>query len=434
MLQYPLSDFDERARMQPFCYTNGELCAENVPLSHIAKEFGTPAYVYSKAAFANGFRQYRSALDSHAAGQGGMVCYAAKANSNLAVLRLLAQLGSGFDVVSGGELLRALRAGADPKKIVFSGVGKSEAEIELALRSGIFCLNAESEPELLRIAQIAKRLGLCAPVSLRVNPDVDPKTHPYISTGLKESKFGVDCAQARDLYRFAAKCPSLDPCGIDCHIGSQILDPAPFGEALARILDLCSALAADGVRLRHIDLGGGLGIAYEKHERQLLPAEYLTPLLDAIAGLGLRPIVEPGRSIAGPAGLLLARTEYIKTAGGKNFAIADAAMNDLMRPALYKAWHDILPALPRKGDAKTYDIAGPVCESGDYLGLGRELCLEQGDLLAIMDAGAYGMSMASNYNSRPRPAEVMADGCKAYLIRARETPEQLWAGEIELPE
>ena len=420
--------------MQPFSYIDGELCAENVPLSQIAKEFGTPAYVYSKAAFIEGFRQYRSALDSHPAGQGGMVCYACKANSNIAILRLLAQQGCGFDIVSGGELLRALRAGADPKKIVFSGVGKTEAEIELALQTGIFCLNAESEPELARIAQTAKRMGVRAPVSLRVNPDVDPKTHPYISTGLKESKFGVDCAQARELYRFAASCPSLDPCGIDCHIGSQILDPAPFGEALDRILGLCSLIAADGCKLSHIDLGGGLGIAYEQHERAPLPSDYLGPMLDALAGRGLRPIVEPGRSIAGPAGLLLAKTEYIKTSGGKNFAIADAAMNDMMRPALYKAWHDILPAKPRNGAAKTYDIVGPVCESGDFLGLARELCIEQGDLLALMDAGAYGMSMASCYNSRPRPAEVMADGDKAYLIRARETPEQLWAGETELPE
>jgi len=342
-------------------------------------------------------------------------------------------MGAGFDIVSGGELQRVLAAGADPRKVVFSGVGKTAAEMEQALTAGIFCFNVESIPELERLNEVAGRCGKAAPVSLRVNPNVDPKTHPYISTGLKEAKFGVAYDDALALYRRAASLPHLRIAGIDCHIGSQLLDPAPFAEALERILALVDQLTAEGIRIHHLDLGGGLGIKYRDDQVQPTVASYLIPLLDKLAGRGLQIVLEPGRRLVGNAGLLLTRVEFLKHGEAKDFAIIDAAMNDLMRPALYEAWHDILPVAPRDGEARTYDVVGPVCETGDFLGQGRALCIEPGDLLAVMSAGAYGMAMASNYNTRPRAVEVMVDGGKIFEIRRRETVAELYAGERVLP-
>ncbi len=419
--------------MNPFALKNGALHAEAVPLAAIAEQFGTPAYVYSRAALSAALGEFQEVLAAHPAGRGALVCYAAKANSNLAILNLFARLGAGFDIVSGGELSRVLAAGADPRKVVFSGVGKTAAEMRQALEAGIFCFNVESAPELERLNEVAGSLGRKAPVSLRVNPNVDPKTHPYISTGLKEAKFGVAYEDARDLYRRAASLPHIAVAGIDCHIGSQLLDPAPFAEALDRILALVDQLAADGIAIHHLDLGGGLGIRYQEGQEQPTVASYLTPLLDKLAGRNLQVVLEPGRRLVGNAGLLLTRIEYLKHGEGKNFAIIDAAMNDLMRPALYEAWHDILPVAPRAGVASTYDVVGPVCESGDFLGQGRALCVEPGDLLAVMSAGAYGMAMSSNYNTRPRAAEVMVDGDTVHLVRRRETVAELYAAEQTLP-
>ena len=419
--------------MSQFTVRNGVLHAETVALLTIAEQFGTPAYVYSRAALEAALQEFLDVLNGHPAGQGALVCYAAKANSNLAILNLFSRMGAGFDIVSGGELRRALAAGADPRKVVFSGVGKTAAEMKMALDAGIFCFNVESAPELERLNEIAGQCEKRAPVSLRVNPNVDPKTHPYISTGLKEAKFGVAYEGALALYRRAAALPNIEVAGIDCHIGSQLLDPAPFIEALDRILALIDQLAAEGISIRHLDLGGGLGIKYKDDQVEPTVASYLTPLLDKLAGRNLRVVLEPGRRLVGNAGLLLTRVEYLKPGEDKNFAIIDAAMNDLLRPALYEAWHDIMPVTPRAGTGCAYDVVGPVCESGDFLGLARPLNIQPGDLLAVMSAGAYGMAMSSNYNTRPRAVEVMVDGDRVHRIRRRETVDELYAGEQVLP-
>ncbi len=419
--------------MLPFTYRSRRLHAEDVDVALIAERVGTPCYVYSRAAIEERFR----AFDSAFGGRDHLVCYAVKANSNLAVLNLLARLGSGFDIVSGGELERVLAAGGDPAKIVFSGVGKTDAEIRAALAAGIHCFNVESETELERLNDVAGALGRVAPVSLRVNPDVDAGTHPYIATGLKQSKFGIPIEQAAALYRRAQQLVHLRIEGVACHIGSQLTELAPFTEALARVAQLVAELAAQGVTLKHIDLGGGLGIRYnDEHPPE--PADYVRALLEKLDGegtRGLRVMIEPGRAIVGNAGLLLTRVLYLKNGEDRNFAIVDAAMNDLVRPALYDAWHDITPAAadqPR--DLKRYDVVGPVCESGDFLGRDRELGLAPGDLLAVVSAGAYGAVMASNYNTRPRCPEVMVDGGKIFVVRRRETVAELLAPEAILPE
>ena len=419
--------------MTAFTLQNGTLHAESVALTHVAEQFGTPAYVYSRSALTAALQEFHDVLNAHPAGAGALVCFAVKANSNLAILNLFARLGAGFDIVSGGELQRVLAAGADPQKIVFSGVGKTAEEMRQALEAGIFCFNIESIPELDRLNDIAGELGKKAPVSLRVNPNVDPKTHPYISTGLKAAKFGVAYDDALALYRRAAGLANIAVTGIDCHIGSQLLDPSPFIEALDRILALVDQLAVEGIRIHHVDLGGGLGIKYRADQVQPTVAAYLNPLLDKLKGRGLKVVLEPGRRLVGNAGLLLTRIEYLKAGEEKNFAIIDAAMNDLMRPALYEAWHDIVPVTPRPGVTQDYDVVGPVCETGDFLGQARPLTVQPGDLLAVMSAGAYGMAMASNYNTRPRAAEIMVDGTQVHLIRARESVEQLYAGEKLLP-
>jgi len=348
------------------------------------------------------------------------------------VLNVFARRGAGFDIVSGGELKRALAAGADPKKIVFSGVGKTTAEMAFALSTGILCFNVESAPELERLNDVAAGLGVKAPVSLRVNPNVDAKTHPYISTGLKENKFGVAYDDALAIYRHAARLPHLEIIGIDCHIGSQLLDPAPFAEALDKLLLLIDQLTGQGIVLHHIDLGGGLGIRYQDEEAPSVKA-YLQPLLHKLKQRGLKILLEPGRRLVGNSGVLLTRVEYLKLGEAKNFAIVDAAMNDLARPALYDAWHDIVPVVPRQSPASHWDVVGPICESGDFLGRQRALAIEAGDLLAILSAGAYGMAMSSNYNTRPRAAEVMVDGSQIHLIRRRESVEELYANESLLP-
>lgn len=420
--------------MSSFTLQDGVLYAEGFALPGIAAQFGTPAYVYSRAALESSLHEFQDVLGSHPAGKDALVCYAVKANSNLAILNVFARLGAGFDIVSGGELQRVLAAGADPQKVVFSGVGKTTAEMKQALDAGIFCFNVESAAELERLNEVAGQCGKKAPVSLRVNPNVDPKTHPYISTGLKEAKFGVAYDDALALYRRAAALPNIEVAGIDCHIGSQLLDPAPFVEALERVLALLDQLHGEGIEIHHLDLGGGLGIKYRDDQVQPTVASYLTPLLDKLVGRGLKVVLEPGRRLVGNAGLLLTRVEFLKPGEGKSFAIIDAAMNDLMRPALYEAWHDILPVVPRHGEPHTYDVVGPVCETGDFLGQARPLDIEPGDLLAVMSAGAYGMAMSSNYNTRPRAVEVMVDGDQVFVIRQRETVEQLYAGESLLPQ
>ena len=420
--------------MNAFHLKHGILHAEDLPLPALADQFGTPAYVYSRAALEASLGEFQEVLAAHPAGQGALVCYAVKANANLAILNLFARLGAGFDIVSGGELQRVLAAGADPRKVVFSGVGKTAAEMRLALEAGIFCFNIESIPELERLNEVAGQCGKQAPISLRVNPNVDPKTHPYISTGLKEAKFGVAYDDALALYRRAAALPHIAVAGIDCHIGSQLLDPSPFVEALERILALIDQLTAEGIRIHHIDLGGGLGIKYKDDQIQPTVASYLTPLLDKLQGRGLQVVLEPGRRLVGNAGVLLTRVEFLKEGEGKNFAIIDAAMNDLMRPALYEAWHDIEAVVPRQMSPRVYDVVGPVCETGDFLGQARELAIEAGDLLAVKSAGAYGMAMASNYNTRPRAVELMVDGDRVHVVRQRETVAQLFAGESILPQ
>lgn len=407
-----------------FSYRNNTLHAENVPLPHIAAQFGTPTYVYSRAAIETAWRAYDAAL----AASDHLVCYAVKANSNLAVLGLLAKLGSGFDIVSGGELARVLRAGGDPKKIVFSGVGKTAEEIRVALQAGISCFNVESASELERLNKIAGEIGVTAPVSLRVNPDVDAKTHPYIATGLKENKFGIAFEDALPLYRKASALKNLRIEGIDCHIGSQLTELAPFAAALEKVLELVDQLANAGIALAHIDIGGGLGIRY-RDETPPPVADYVGILLAGLKGRAQKLLIEPGRSLVGNAGILLTRVEYLKHNSERDFAIVDAAMNDLMRPALYDAWHDIVEVTSREqknaGQTRQYQIVGPVCESGDFLGRDRALHLAEGDLVAVLSAGAYGMAMSSNYNTRPRAAEVLVDDARVHLARPRETIEQL---------
>ncbi|HVS26618.1 MAG TPA: diaminopimelate decarboxylase [Burkholderiales bacterium] len=414
--------------MTYFSYRNKQLHAEAVALAHVAAQFGTPCYIYSKAALTVAYQSFARAL----AKREHLICYAVKANSNLAILNLFARLGSGFDIVSGGELARVLAAGGDPRKVVFSGVGKSAEEMRAALNAGILCFNVESEAELRRLDRVAGETGKKAPVSLRINPDVDPKTHPHIATGLKQNKFGVDYADALALYRKAGSLSHLQITGIDCHIGSQLTEVAPFTDALEKILLLVDKLEKAGVRIAHIDIGGGLGIRY-RDETPPNGAEYAAALFAKLGRRTQTILLEPGRALVGNAGLLLTRVEYLKHNRDRNFAIVDAAMNDLVRPALYDAYHDILPVKQSQRSKRTYEIAGPVCESGDFLGRGRKLALEEGDLLAVMSAGAYGMSMSSNYNTRPRAAEVMVDGDQAILIRGRESVNQLFAGEKLLP-
>ncbi|WP_321349181.1 diaminopimelate decarboxylase [Halopseudomonas oceani] len=416
--------------MTAFEYRNGELYAEGVALSAIAAQYDTPCFVYSRAAIEQAYGAWDSALD----GIPHLVCFAVKANSNLGVLNLLARRGAGFDIVSGGELERVLAAGGEPSRIVFSGLGKTAAEMRRALEVGIHCFNVESAAELERLQQVAAELDVKAPISLRVNPDVDAKTHPYISTGLKENKFGIDIAQALAVYRRAAELSHIDICGVDCHIGSQLTDDTPFIDALQRLLQLIDSLAAEGITIRHLDLGGGLGVTY-RDEVPPSPGAYLAKVREALADRDLTLLVEPGRSIVANAGVLLTRVNLLKPTEHKNFAIIDSAMNDLIRPALYSAWMGIDPVKPRSDVAvQTWDLVGPICETGDFLGKDRELALAEGDLLAVRSAGAYGFVMSSNYNTRPRAAEVLVDGEVTHLVRRRETVSELLAGESLLPE
>ncbi len=414
--------------MDFFTDHNDTLHVEDVPLTRIAEQFGIPCFVYSRAALTAAYRAYERGFGDHPY----LICYAAKANSNIAVLDVLARLGSGFDIVSGGELKRVLAAGGDPRKVVFSGVGKSEAELREALAAGILCFNVESESEMRRLARIADEAHVVAPVSIRVNPDVDARTHPYISTGLRQNKFGVRFEDALRLYRQAHASDALRVVGIDCHIGSQLTDLAPMADAARKVVSLVDELAADGIEIEHIDFGGGLGIRYTEesppaHER------LVRMLLETLGERRHTVMIEPGRSLVGNAGVLLTRVEYLKHGDEKNFAVIDAAMNDLMRPALYDAHHDIRPVRRTAQPAMTYDVVGPVCETGDFLGKERSLAISEGDLLAVMSAGAYAMSMSSNYNTRPRAAEIMVDGGEVHLIRARERVDDLYAGETRLP-
>ncbi|RKZ94312.1 MAG: diaminopimelate decarboxylase [Gammaproteobacteria bacterium] len=416
--------------MDHFHYQAEELFAENVALSTIAEQFGTPSYVYSRATLERHWHAFNDAFSSlrHS------VCYAVKANSNLAVLNVLARLGSGFDIVSGGELARVLAAGGQANRVVFSGVGKTVAEIKYALEQAVRCFNVESIPELERINDVAGEMGLRAPISIRVNPDVDAQTHPYISTGLKENKFGIAIEHAEVVYLQAQKMAHIEIVGIDCHIGSQLTSVTPFVDALHRVLALVDRLAELDVNLSHLDIGGGLGIIY-CDETPPTPAEYASELVPLLADRDLEVLLEPGRAIAGNAGVLLTRIEYLKLTDDRQFAVVDAAMNDLLRPALYQSWQDIQPVLKDQVEpAKKYDIVGPVCETGDFLGKDRLLAIKAGDLLAVHSAGAYGFTMSSNYNSRPRVAEVMVDGDNMHLVRARESIESLYAGEQILPE
>ncbi|MDG2473020.1 MAG: diaminopimelate decarboxylase [Pseudomonadales bacterium] len=417
--------------MSAFVYQQGQLMAEQVALASIAEQFSTPCYVYARQAIEQSYLGYRQALDSRGANQ-HLICYSVKANSNLAVLSVLAKLGSGFDIVSGGELERVIRAGGDPAKIVFSGVAKNAAEISRALEAGVHCFNVESETELLRINRIAAESHQIASVSLRVNPDVDAQTHPYISTGLKENKFGIDIDEALSVYRHANRLNAIRIVGIDCHIGSQLVSAEPFADALQRVLALVDTLTEEGIELTHIDVGGGLGICYQD-EQPPSAADYVASLLDTLGERSQSLIMEPGRSIVANAGVLLTTVDTIKSNEQKNFAIVDAAMNDLLRPALYQAWMNILP-LNENADrpAQHYDVVGPVCETGDFLGKDRLLAIAENDLLAVCSAGAYGFVMASNYNSRGRPAEVMVDGEQLHLVRERETIEDLMRGERSL--
>ena len=418
-----------------FSMRQGCMHAEGVPLSDIAERFGTPTWVYSRAAITQAWKSFAQACE----GEHALVCYAIKANSNLGLLGLLADMGAGFDIVSEGELARVLAAGGDPAKVVFSGVGKTEAAMQAALQAGVRCFNVESESELHRLNQVAARMGCVAPVSLRVNPDVDAGTHPYISTGLRENKFGIAHDRAVQAYRTAACLPHLRITGIDCHIGSQITELAPFLAALDRVLELVDALQTAGIPIEHLDLGGGLGIRYRDESppepRALLGAIFQRVRAWAQTRNRAVPEVlfEFGRAVVGNAGLLLTRVEVLKDNGDRHFAVVDAAMNDLMRPAMYEAWHDIVEVQPAdQPDRKAYDVVGPVCESGDWLGRGRELGLVEGDLLAILSAGAYGMAMSSNYNTRPRGAEVLVDGDRVHLLRERETIASLFAMEKRL--
>jgi diaminopimelate decarboxylase len=409
-----------------FAYRNSALCAEQLPLEEIARRFGTPCYVYSRAAIERHYGDYVQSLDGHQA----LVAYSVKANANLAVLALMARLGAGFDIVSGGELARVLAAGGDPRRVLFSGVGKSEIEIAQALEAGILCLNIESEAELERVDAVASRLGRRAPIALRVNPEIDARTHPYISTGLRKSKFGVPFADAQRLYQEAARRKHIDPIGIGCHIGSLLADPAPWIEAAERVIELADRVETMGVPLAHIDVGGGIGIRYRDEPGRSV-AEFVAGALRALGARRQRLIVDPGRSIVGNAGVLLTRVEYVKRGPERNFLVVNAAMNDLLRPALYDAWHEVRTVRePAPGATLgTYDVVGPICESADFLAKDRPLAATAGDLLAVMSAGAYAMSMSSNYNARPRAAEVMVDGAAAHLVRRRESVQELFAGE-----
>ena len=415
--------------MEAFNYRDGELFAEGVALSALAQRFGTPTYVYSRAHIEGQYRAYADAL----AGMPHLVCFAVKANSNIGVLNVLARLGAGFDIVSSGELERVLAAGGEPQRIVFSGVGKSRDDMRRALEVGVHCFNVESTDELERLQLVAAELGKTAAISLRVNPDVDAGTHPYISTGLKENKFGIDIEQAPAVYARAAALPNLQVVGVDCHIGSQLTTLPPFLDALDRLLALIDQLAADGIRIKHLDLGGGLGVQY-RDEQPPLAGDYIKAVRERMAGRDLALVFEPGRSIVANAGVLLTQVEYLKHTEHKDFAIVDAAMNDLIRPALYQAWMDVVPVQPRDGATRHYDIVGPICETGDFLAKDRELALAEGDLLAVRSAGAYGFVMSSNYNTRGRAAEVMVDGEHALEVRRRETLHELFAGESRLPE
>jgi len=415
--------------MDYFNYRNNTLFAEDVAVQDIIYNYGSPCYIYSRATLERHWKAFDQAFGEKA----HLICYAVKANSNIALLNVLARLSSGFDIVSLGELERVITAGGDPRKIVFSGVGKREDEILAALKIGIRCFNIEVSGELDRINRLAEHLGVIAPVSFRVNPDVDANTHPYISTGLKENKFGIDIEQALTEYRRAITMPHINVIGIDCHIGSQLTETRPFLDALDKILDLVSVLKAEGMQLHHLDLGGGLGIRYND-EQPPEPAEYIKAVLQRLSDSDFEILLEPGRAIVGNAGILVTRVEYLKPTVHKNFAIVDAAMNDLVRPSLYSAWQEIIPVNQQSNaPEQQWDIVGPVCETGDFLGKDRALKLTQGDLLAIRSSGAYGFSMSSNYNSRPRVAEVMVDGNQVHLIRERESIAQLWAGERLLP-
>ncbi|MGO1296091.1 MAG: diaminopimelate decarboxylase [Vibrio sp.] len=409
---------------------DGQLWAEDIPLSQLAELYGTPLYVYSRATLERHWHAFDKSVGDHP----HLVCYAVKANSNIGVLNVLARLGSGFDIVSGGELERVIAAGGEPAKIVFSGVGKTAAEMKRALELKIKCFNVESEPELERLNKVAGELGVKAPISLRINPDVDAQTHPYISTGLRDNKFGIAFERAPEVYKLAQSMEHLDICGIDCHIGSQLTAIEPFIDATDRLLTLIDDLRQQGVTIHHLDVGGGLGVVY-RDELPPEPSEYATALLSRLSEHpDLELIFEPGRAIAANAGVLLTQVEFLKHTEYKNFAIIDAAMNDLIRPVLYEAWQDIIPVLPRQGEAKPYDLVGPICETGDFLGKDRALVLQSGDLLAVRSAGAYGFVMASNYNTRARAAEVIVDGDKSHLVRQREELSSLWALESVLPE
>ena len=413
--------------MDPFSYRDGELFAEELPVAQLAERFGTPLYLYSRDALETHYHAFDDAFGEHP----HRVCYAVKANSNLAVLQVLAQAGAGFDIVSGGELERVLRAGGEPRNIVFSGVGKTAGEMADALKVGIHCFNVESAAELELLNLVAGELDRVAPIAIRVNPDVDAQTHPYISTGLKENKFGVDIQKAPALYQRAAELPHIKVLGIDCHIGSQLTRLAPFEDALERVLKLLGDLQALGIEIHHLDLGGGLGVTYQD-EAPPARSDYVQALLKHIPG-DLPVHIEPGRSIAANAGLFITQVLFLKPTEHRNFAVVDGAMNDLIRPSLYSAWQEIVPVTPHDADCRDWDIVGPVCETGDFLGKDRALALEAGDYLAVRSAGAYGFVMASNYNSRNRPAEVMVDGDQAFLVRARENVDEQLRLETLLP-
>ncbi|BAN57155.1 MULTISPECIES: diaminopimelate decarboxylase [Pseudomonas] len=415
--------------MNAFNYRDGQLFAEGVALSAVAERFGTPTYVYSRAHIEAQYRSYTDALQ----GAEHLVCFAVKANSNLGVLNVLARLGAGFDIVSGGELERVLAAGGRADRVVFSGVGKTREDMRRALEVGVHCFNVESTDELERLQVVAAEMGKVAPVSLRVNPDVDAGTHPYISTGLKENKFGIAIADAEAIYVRAAQLPNLEVVGVDCHIGSQLTTVEPFLDALDRLLDLVDRLADCGIHLRHLDLGGGVGVRYRDEEPPLV-ADYIKAIRERVGKRDLALVFEPGRYIVANAGVLLTRVEYLKHTEHKDFAIIDAAMNDLIRPALYQAWMGVSAVIPREGEGRAYDLVGPICETGDFLGKDRVLNLAEGDLLAVQSAGAYGFVMSSNYNTRGRCAEILVDGDQAFEVRRRETIAELYAGESLLPE